>query len=64
MPEPSDHSDVRRAILRQWMHDNDRAPAWVARRIGLHQGVCGECSRWTVSVYGQARAVLCRTIGN
>jgi hypothetical protein len=34
MPEPSDRSEVRRAILRQWMYDNDRAPAWVARRIG------------------------------
>jgi hypothetical protein len=34
MPESSDRSEVRRAILRQWMHDNDRAPAWVARRIG------------------------------
>jgi hypothetical protein len=34
MSEPGDRSEARRAILRQWMHDNDRAPAWVARRIG------------------------------
>ena len=34
MPRPQSYDDIRRAILRQWMQDNDRAPAWVARRIG------------------------------
>ena len=34
MLKPQSYDDIRRAILRQWMQDNDRAPAWVARRIG------------------------------
>ena len=34
MPRPQSSDDIRRAMLRRWMQDNDRAPAWVARRIG------------------------------
>ncbi len=29
-----DRSAVRRAILKQWMAENDRGPTWVARRVG------------------------------
>ena len=29
-----DRSAARRAILRQWMQEQERAPAWVARKIG------------------------------
>jgi hypothetical protein len=29
-----DMSEIRRAILRQWMRDQERAPAWIARKVG------------------------------
>ena len=31
---PGDQSAARRAMLRQWMRDQDRGPTWVARRVG------------------------------
>jgi hypothetical protein len=34
MKTPHDRSAARRAILRQWMQEQERAPAWVARKIG------------------------------
>ena len=34
MPKPPDWSEGRRAILRQWMQDQERGPSWVARHLG------------------------------
>jgi len=34
MLKPHDRSEGRRAILRQWMQDQERGPSWVARRLG------------------------------
>ena len=34
MPTPHDRSEGRRAILRQWMQDQERGPSWVARHLG------------------------------
>jgi hypothetical protein len=34
MKRPHDRSAARRAILRQWMQEHERAPAWVARKVG------------------------------
>jgi hypothetical protein len=33
MPTPHDRSEGRRAILRQWMQDQERGPSWVARHV-------------------------------
>ena len=34
MGEQTDRSAARRAILRQWMAEHERGPAWVASRLG------------------------------
>jgi transcriptional regulator with XRE-family HTH domain len=36
---------ARLAILRQWMADQDRSPAWVSRQIGLHRAAIAELLR-------------------
>lgn len=34
MGEQTDRSAARRAILQQWLNEQERGPSWLARRLG------------------------------